>query len=167
MAFGDRLRKAREMRKMSQEQLGRLIGVRDATINRYEKGNRHPDPNTIRRLANILDVSADYLLDNDTNDSNDNNYQLHDLPLEIQELITDPNNHLLLKTLKKMVDQGYSHEAIVEWMEMLGPVLHDIGKKYGDIYQQGGRVFYQDENGVVSEKIDKTYGRKPKKKREK
>lgn len=62
MELGKRIRKARKAKKITQEQLGKAANVSDATINRYENGIRQPDPEMLSLLADILDVSVDYLL---------------------------------------------------------------------------------------------------------
>jgi len=56
------LRTARLAKRMTQEELGRLLHVSDATINRYEKGVHQPDPDKLNKLADILGVSTDELL---------------------------------------------------------------------------------------------------------
>ncbi len=45
-----------------QEQLGELINVTKVSISGYENGNRTPDTDTLRRLADVFGVSTDYLL---------------------------------------------------------------------------------------------------------
>lgn len=62
MELGKRLKMAREAKGWTQAELGQLLNVSDATINRYERGQRRPDPNTLRRLAEALDVSLDHLV---------------------------------------------------------------------------------------------------------
>ncbi|HBR33873.1 MAG TPA: XRE family transcriptional regulator, partial [Firmicutes bacterium] len=49
--FPERLRLLREKAGWTQEQLGGKINVADATINRYEKGLRKPDIDTLELLA--------------------------------------------------------------------------------------------------------------------
>lgn len=60
--IGQRLKSLREEKKWLQKDVGEKIGVSGATINRYEKGLRQPDPNTIKQLSNIFNVTTDYLL---------------------------------------------------------------------------------------------------------
>jgi len=60
--FGQRLRELREEKKITQAELGNKIGVSGATINRYEKGFRQPDPETLSKLADFFDVTVDFLL---------------------------------------------------------------------------------------------------------
>ena len=62
MTFGNRLREARLHRGLTQEKLAKEIGVAKSTLTGYEKGNREPDISKIKRILEILDVDADYLL---------------------------------------------------------------------------------------------------------
>jgi len=60
--FGNRLRKLRKERKLTQEQLGELIDLSESTISLYEGNKRQPDYNTLYKLAKFFRVSSDYLL---------------------------------------------------------------------------------------------------------
>lgn len=62
MAFKNRLKEARLRKKMTQEQLGELVGVAKSTITSYEKGNSEPDMMKMYKLMMALDVDANYLL---------------------------------------------------------------------------------------------------------
>lgn len=63
MSFGDRLREARRNKKLTQEQLGKQIGVAKSTIVGYEKGNREPDIDKIKKISEALEVDPNFLLD--------------------------------------------------------------------------------------------------------
>lgn len=58
----ERLRQLREEKEWTQEQLGEILNVSGATVNRYEKGLRNPAPETLIKLAEIFNISLDYLL---------------------------------------------------------------------------------------------------------
>lgn len=60
--FGDRLRQLRKDRKLTQQQLADLIGVKNSVISFYEVGERTPSPDVLRKLALVLHVSTDFLL---------------------------------------------------------------------------------------------------------
>jgi transcriptional regulator with XRE-family HTH domain len=60
--FQDRLRTARRLRGMEQAQLAVKAGLPAASISHFEKGNRKPSFDNLRRLARALDVTTDYLL---------------------------------------------------------------------------------------------------------
>jgi transcriptional regulator with XRE-family HTH domain len=60
--FPDRLRKARDKRELSQSQLAEKAGLPPSSISHFESGARKPSFDNLRRLANALNVSTDYLL---------------------------------------------------------------------------------------------------------
>ncbi len=60
--FPQRLRAARELRGWSQRGLGRRAGVPATSIAHFEIRTRKPSFDTLRRLAQTLQVTADFLL---------------------------------------------------------------------------------------------------------
>lgn len=60
--FGQRLKELRVEKKITQEQLGKIIGVTKASISGYETGTREPDQESTKKLAKLFDVSTDYIL---------------------------------------------------------------------------------------------------------
>lgn len=65
MIIGSRLRAKRKELGLTQEELGKLIGVGKAAMCCYEKETRNPTLENIIELIQILGVSADYLLGTD------------------------------------------------------------------------------------------------------
>ena len=62
-SLGDRLARMRGFRRMSQQDLAALTGLKVQNISRLETAAReHVRSDTLIRLAQALDVSADYLL---------------------------------------------------------------------------------------------------------
>ena len=59
-----KLKELREEKKVSQTALGNYLGVTRSTICQYEKGNRQPDLQTLKKLSNFFEVSVDYLIGN-------------------------------------------------------------------------------------------------------
>jgi transcriptional regulator with XRE-family HTH domain len=62
MAFADRVKTLRAERGWSQTDLAGKIGAAPAQISRYESGRTAPSADTVIRLAEVFDVSCDYLL---------------------------------------------------------------------------------------------------------
>ena len=60
--FQLRLKGAREMRNMTQEELAKKSGCYRTSIANFEIGIRLPNAENIARLASALAVSSDYLL---------------------------------------------------------------------------------------------------------
>jgi transcriptional regulator with XRE-family HTH domain len=61
--FSLRLKELRKQKQLSQTQLGELIGIHYTHIGRYERGTSMPNSETLKRLAETLGVTGDYLLE--------------------------------------------------------------------------------------------------------
>lgn len=60
---GTKIRELRLLAGMSQEELGKRVGVQRAAINKYEKGIVENIPlHTIEKMAEIFDVSPTYIV---------------------------------------------------------------------------------------------------------
>lgn len=60
--FPQRLKAARDLRQWSQAELGEKARLPPSSVAHFEAGSRKPSFDTLRRLANALEVSTDYLL---------------------------------------------------------------------------------------------------------
>ncbi|GHT78492.1 hypothetical protein FACS1894130_05160 [Spirochaetia bacterium] len=60
--FCERLKNAREMRGLTQSELGAKAKLPPSSIAHFETGTRKPSFDTLRSLANALEVTTDYLL---------------------------------------------------------------------------------------------------------
>jgi transcriptional regulator with XRE-family HTH domain len=60
--FKERLKAARELREMKQNELADRAKLPPSSIAHFEAGARKPSFDTLRRLANALEVTTDYLL---------------------------------------------------------------------------------------------------------
>lgn len=60
--FAKRLKELREERKLSQNQLAKLIGVTHTAIRLWELNERTVNADAIIALAKFFNVSSDYLL---------------------------------------------------------------------------------------------------------
>lgn len=59
---GDRIRLAREQLRYTQEDLAEKLEIAVLQINRYENNKTTPSGDIVRKLAEVLHVSSDYLL---------------------------------------------------------------------------------------------------------
>jgi len=62
ISFGKRLTEVRKEKKMSQDEVGKLVGVHGAVIGRYERDEVKPSIEMATQLAEALEVSLDYLV---------------------------------------------------------------------------------------------------------
>ena len=60
--FRIRLRQARELRGWNQGDIAERAGMPASSIAHFESGSRRPSFDSLRRLANALEISTDYLL---------------------------------------------------------------------------------------------------------
>ena len=62
MTFGEKLKKYRKEKKLTQKQLAEIVGVAATTIVNYENGTTYPQDRKIyAKLANALGIDADFL----------------------------------------------------------------------------------------------------------
>lgn len=61
-AFPERLHDLREQRGLSQEALAKRCGLQPTAISHFETGTRKPSFDNLRRLADALETTVDYLM---------------------------------------------------------------------------------------------------------
>ena len=63
--FGNRIKELRHKAGITQKQLADQIGVSKSVVSFYERQERTPSPDVLRKLSTVFHVSTDYLLDVD------------------------------------------------------------------------------------------------------
>ncbi len=61
--IGKGLKRIREKRKLTQTALAERVGVRQGTVARIETGERNPSMDLLQRLAKVLEVTVEELLE--------------------------------------------------------------------------------------------------------
>ena len=84
----DKLNNLRTARGYSMEKLGELAGVGQNTISRIESGDENPRIDTLRKIANALNVDVYYFL-------NDSMRTYFDIP-EVSDALTNEIKELIL-----------------------------------------------------------------------
>ncbi len=69
MTIGDKILYLRQKLDMKQKELADKVGITEATLSRYENGKRNPRGDIAAKLAKALDVTTDYLLNENFNDA--------------------------------------------------------------------------------------------------
>ena len=54
MSFGDRMKEARKLNKMSQQELADILGISVNSIANYERGTSFPKEDYLYKIINIL-----------------------------------------------------------------------------------------------------------------
>ena len=62
MSFGERLTIVRKRKRLSQADVGKLIGINGDAYGRYERNEVRPTIEMATKIANSLNISLDYLV---------------------------------------------------------------------------------------------------------
>ena len=72
MTFGEKLKTVRLSLNLSQTELAKRTGISERSLYTYEQTGILPRSNNLRKLADALNVSVSYLLDEEETDKNKN-----------------------------------------------------------------------------------------------
>lgn len=72
MNIGENIKQFRKNKKITQKELGELIGVKAITIRKYESNEREPNIETLNKIATALGVTINDLVKNEEKASNKN-----------------------------------------------------------------------------------------------
>jgi transcriptional regulator with XRE-family HTH domain len=84
--FASRLLSLRRQKNLSQTALGKIVGIHYSHIGRYDRGISRPAADTLKRMANALGVSGDYLIEGTTVDAAKAKFENRELLLQFQEV---------------------------------------------------------------------------------
>ena len=74
-SFAERLKALRMEHRMTQRELASKLNMSQSTIALYENGDRRPDLDTINKIADIFNVSIDYLFGRDASNISEEDQQ--------------------------------------------------------------------------------------------
>ncbi|MCL2249133.1 MAG: helix-turn-helix domain-containing protein [Oscillospiraceae bacterium] len=101
MAVGERIRRVRNLRKLTQKELGLAVGFDDKTadvrIAQYETGTRTPKEDLLRKIAEVLDVNFRSLYEPTL-------YAAEDVMFTLFEL----DEHYNMRIFSTVEEDGYS-----------------------------------------------------------
>ena len=69
MTFGEKIKEARLAHNLSQTELAQLTGISERSLYTYEQLGTIPRKSNIKKLADALDVTVQYLMDSEETDS--------------------------------------------------------------------------------------------------
>ncbi|WP_328805265.1 helix-turn-helix domain-containing protein [Paenibacillus albicereus] len=109
MTMGDRLRELRLSKNLSQEEVSRHIGITRSAYSHYEINNRQPVYETLMKLAAFFEVSLDYMIGGDQNQSD--SQQLNKDTLDLLQTLNrmEPDKRkLYIEQMMKLLRQTES-----------------------------------------------------------
>ena len=103
MAFAERLKALRKQAHLTQVELAKRLGIGQSSYADWERGKKNPTQENLIRLAQILNVSVDYLVGNSEEKSDE---------LDNIELLFRMNSKGLTEEEKKVFKK-----ELIEFME--------------------------------------------------
>lgn len=128
ISFAMRLKKLREQKKLNQTELANLLEVSNGSISKWERGDRQPDYETLEKIADIFNVTIDYLLGrSDFKYKSDDSQMSFSTPQEAlsfilkQEMVADFGGYDL---------ENMSDDEIMEMADDIADMLKIISRKH-------------------------------------
>jgi transcriptional regulator with XRE-family HTH domain len=100
--FPRRLHELRNQKNLSQTQLAQQVGLHYTHLGRYERGEARPTADALKRLADALGVTGDYLLEGSTQDVARARFEDRELLIQFQKVEKLPQEDKEL--VKKILD---------------------------------------------------------------
>lgn len=69
--LGEKIALLRKKKELSQYELASRLGFSRGKLANYEQGTRQPDYETLKKIAAFFDVSTDYLLEHEVDNTNE------------------------------------------------------------------------------------------------
>lgn len=107
MTFGQQLIKARKEKELTQEQLAEKLNLSRQTILRWEKNQVFPDISNLKAVAQVLDVSFNYLL-GETDTSH----------------VKKHSENLLSHLINQKVKITFFEDAVNDYLDVYGKTCH-------------------------------------------
>src|SRR5690606_26511069 len=127
MKYGDRLKRLRESKKLSQQQLADKLNINRSTYARYELNKTQHDYETLQKLAEFYNVSIDYILTGD--DTKITEKDERDIAKRMKKIKEDLTTNGGLSFYGEPLSEE-AKESLLEAVEYAVRTAQRINKKY-------------------------------------
>ena len=112
--FAERIKALRKQKNLSQTELGQLAGLHYTNIGRFERGASRPSGDTLKRLADALGVTSDYLLEGSTDEAAKAKFEDRELLQQFQEVerLPDEDKTVINKLLDAFLTQKHLQSLV-------------------------------------------------------
>lgn len=143
MTIGDKIRKYRTLRGLTQEELGNRLGMKRDRIRQYETGVRTPKADLLEKIAEQLDVDVASLSDIDIRDDEDLMHVLFDAENKYKIEVIKNNG----QTMLVFDDSDLSHSAITTYLSLWSDKRKALGITKDNIDASQKKNEYEDWQG--------------------
>lgn len=123
--LGGRIKYLRERQGVTQKDLAAKTLLTVVQLSRYETNDRKPDPDSLKKIADALDTTADYLLGRINNPSP---IKVNNEELEFEVLINNPEHGIFFKEYLEAPEER-KKELMVLWRIIMEA---EKGRKLGE-----------------------------------
>lgn len=129
MTLGERLKEARKLKKYTQMEAASKLGITNGALSGYERNYRDPDTEMLKKLANLYEVSIEWLLGNNTVNKELTNKDERDIAKRLEAFKEElEHSDGLAFNGEPMSDEA--KESLIESMELIFRHTQRINKKY-------------------------------------
>jgi transcriptional regulator with XRE-family HTH domain len=113
--LGKRIQELRKQIGLTQAQLASKIEISHTQLTRYESKNIQPPADVLQRLANIFDVSIDYLVNGNKSDKVEQTLKDAELIKQFKQLdkLPEDEKKSILKVLNALIRDFNARQAYV------------------------------------------------------
>ncbi len=132
--IGKNIKKLREAKQITQEQLGKLLNVSHQAVSKWENGVTLPDVLILSKLGRVLEVLVDDLLKDEIDSYESYADRLYAIYAECRTL----ENFLRAEEeYRKIIESGrYTNKQLSEYGGIYHKGMHDCRKKAFEIYDK-------------------------------
>lgn len=127
--IGNRIKKLRENRNMTQTELSEILGMKTyTTVSKWESDDNFPKGKDLKKLAELFNVSSDYLLGIEEKKSSSIDVIYNQLEEERQKKVYDFAEHLLKEqkaTANKIVPLNEKKEETKDYLKVVAAHIDD------------------------------------------
>ncbi len=121
MEVGKRIRALRTAKGLTQEELGKLLGVKKAAVQKYENGSvENLKRATVLKLAEIFDVSPSYLMGFDEIETAIHRKYYNDIITDYNKLVRRFPSNIVAKL------SGYKLKTYFDGKDMNDEIIKDF-----------------------------------------
>jgi transcriptional regulator with XRE-family HTH domain len=108
MTLGEKLKTARQRKKLSQQELGKLANTHQKNISKYEQDLVVPSALTLKSIAEALEVTTDYLLGEEDFTVKDTTLMSH---FQVVDKMPDEDKTAIMKILAAYIRDFKTRQA--------------------------------------------------------
>lgn len=110
--LGKRLKMLREQKGLTQDELGKLLELKQQSIDSYEQGRSYPNVKNVIRIAELFGVTTDYLLgceDNSKIENIEKHFTCDELELIKQYRKTGEKDKNIIRQVTGSISEKYEN----------------------------------------------------------